>query len=165
MTDSKPVLKAQDRFQVRYPHKWQCWAHSSRGVRCKNILKSREGEPLPVPYCDTHLKSGDKAVKVVNHPIAGKCLVARFDLPKNYKLAFFGIRGKCLACNKEDRAISFYPPDKITGRNKDVDGERLIKYNGVINPGKTGDVVQYAACPGPNERQNMRYVYALCLKQ
>jgi hypothetical protein len=29
-------------------------------------------------------------------------------------------------------------------------------YNGVLNPGGTGDVVQYAACPGPNERQNMR---------
>lgn len=41
------------------------------------MVSSREGEPVPIPYCDVHLKSGDGALKVVRHPIAGKCLVAR----------------------------------------------------------------------------------------
>lgn len=41
------------------------------------MIKSREGEPVPIPYCDAHLESGDGALKVVNHPFAGKALVAR----------------------------------------------------------------------------------------
>lgn len=82
----------------------------------------------------------------------------RFDLPAKYRLAYWGVRGKCPTSDKEDRSISFYPPDKITGRNKEKDGTRTNpnKYNGVMNPGGTGDLIQYAACPGPNERQNMR---------
>ena len=30
---------------------------------------------------------------------------------------------------------------------------------GVLNPGNTGDIIQYAACPGPNEKQNMRSTF------
>jgi hypothetical protein len=55
----------------------QCWAHTKQGVRCQSIVSSREGEPVPIPYCDRHLKYGDGALKVVNHPFAGKALVAR----------------------------------------------------------------------------------------
>jgi len=55
----------------------QCWAHTKSGVRCTAHVKTREGEPIPVPYCKVHMKSGDGALKVVHHPIAGKCLVAR----------------------------------------------------------------------------------------
>ena len=55
----------------------QCWAHSQTGARCTRMIKSREGEPVPIPYCDAHLESGDGALKVVNHPFAGKALVAR----------------------------------------------------------------------------------------
>ena len=55
----------------------QCWAHSRTGARCTRMIKSREGEPVPIPYCDAHLESGDGALKVVNHPFAGKALVAR----------------------------------------------------------------------------------------
>lgn len=52
----------------------------------------------------------------------------------------------------------------MTGRNFDpnVEGGRTLKtnnYNGVLNPGDTGDVVQYAACPGPSEKQNMRSTF------
>ena len=36
----------------------QCWAHCHSGKRCLNIVKSREGEPIPIPYCDLHLRSG-----------------------------------------------------------------------------------------------------------
>ena len=55
----------------------QCWAHSKTGTRCNRMVKSREGEPVPIPYCDAHLDSADGALKVVNHPFAGKALVAR----------------------------------------------------------------------------------------
>ena len=155
------MIQPQQRFQIGKEHKWQCWAHhSTSGKRCPNIIRSREGEPIPIPYCDKHLKTGDGAVRVVKHPVAGKCLVARFDLPKRYKLAFFGYRGKCPTSDKEDRAISFYPPHKITGKNFDYDGERIVNYNGVLNPKGTGDVIQFAACPGPTERQNMRSTFA-----
>jgi len=137
----------------------QCWAHSKSGTRCSRIVGSREGEPFPVPYCWIHMKCGDGALKVVNHPFAGKCLVTRFDLPAKYRIAFWGLRGRCSSCAKDDRAISFYPPNKTTGRNKDKNGTRRINYNGVLNPGGTGDLIQYAACPGPNERQNMRSTF------
>ena len=135
------------------PVQVQCWAHSRAGRRCTRLITCREGERVPIPYCDAHLASGDGALKVVDHPFAGKCLVARYDLPAKYRMVYWGNRGPCDGCDKEDRAISYYPPDAKTGRKKagDVDG-----YNGVLNPGGTGDIVQYAACPGPNERQNMR---------
>ena len=84
----------------------------------------------------------------------------RYDLPAKYRIAFWGKRGRCQPCDKEDRAISYFPPDKITGRNKEKDGTtKSNNYNGVLNPGDTGDVIQYAACPGPNERQNMRSTF------
>ena len=73
-------------------------------------------------------KKGDGALKVVKHPIAGKCLVARFHLPAKYKIVFHGKRGPC---RKEDRAISYYPPHKDTGRNTDSYGNMSVNYNGV----------------------------------
>jgi hypothetical protein len=63
--------------QLQQEYTIQCWAHTKMGVRCSSMVSSREGEPVPIPYCDVHLKSGDGALKVVRHPIAGKCLVAR----------------------------------------------------------------------------------------
>ena len=142
----------------------QCWAHSRTGKRCTTKISSREGEPIPIPYCEKHLKSGDGALKVVLHPLFGKALVARYDLPTKYRMAYWGIRGKCASCDVEDRAISFYPPNPKTGTNIDpkVEGGRTLKrhnYNGVLNPGRTGDVIQYAGCPGPNEKQNMRSTF------
>jgi hypothetical protein len=79
-------------------------------------------------------------------------------------MAYWGKRGRCSTCDVEDRAISYYPPNKITGSNIDpkIPGGRTLKrhnYNGVLNPGGTGDVIQYAACPGPNEKQNMRSTF------
>ena len=83
----------------------QCWAHSQTGNRCKIKVPNREGEPIPIPYCDKHLKSGDGALRVVTHPLFGKALVARYDLPANYRMAYWGIRGKCASCDVED--VSF----------------------------------------------------------
>lgn len=59
-------------------YKMQCWAHTKKGIRCCKLVSPREGEPVPIPYCDVHLKSGDGALKIAKHPIAGKCLVARY---------------------------------------------------------------------------------------
>ena len=52
----------------------------------------------------------------------------------------------------------------ISGTNIDekIPGRRTLKqnnYNGVLNPGETTDIIQFAACPGPNERQNMKSTF------
>jgi hypothetical protein len=136
----------------------QCWAHSKTGNRCCKLIKSREGEPIPIPYCDRHLQAGDGALRRASHPFAGSCLIANFDLPKNYRMVLWGYRGKCNSSDKEDRSVSFYPPNPKTGRNL-VPFTKTLKtdnYNGVINPTDTGDLLQFASCPGPTERQNMR---------
>lgn len=158
-TDSKPVLLPQSPASNR--KSVCCWAHTRSGTRCQSLVRSREEEPIPIPYCNLHLKSGDHALKVVSHPIAGKCLIARYDLPPKYRMAFYGIRGKCPTSDKEDRSISYYPPNPMTGYNT-CPKTKLLKtdnYNGVLNPKHTGDVIQYAACPGPSERQNIRSTF------
>ena len=142
----------------------QCWAHSRSGKRCRSLVSSREGEPIPIPYCNYHMKHGDGAVKVVKHPLFGNALVARYDLPAKYRLVYWGKRGRCPPSNVEDRSISFYPPNPKTGSNIDpkVEGGRTTKrnnYNGVLNPSGTGDLMQFAGCPGPNERQNTRSTF------
>ncbi len=55
--------------------------------------------------------------------------------------------------------MSYFPPDKITGKNKNKDGTIKMSYNGVLNPSGTTDLIQYAACPGPAERQNIRSTF------
>ncbi len=140
----------------------QCWAlNRTNSRRCQAICQSREGEPIPIPYCHRHLKTGDYALKVVTHKLVGKCLVARWDLPARYRMAFHGIRGKCETSDKEDRSISYYPPHPVTGSNCFPNTRTLKRhnYNGVLNPKDTGDTLQYAACPGPTERQNIRSTF------
>ena len=171
MTKASPTLKTKYdsaknvTVQAQKPatihHSVQCWALKRNAQRCQSIVQPREGEPIPVPYCSLHLKSGDSALKVVSHKVAGKCLVARFDLPARYRMAFYGIRGKCASADKEDRSISFYPPHPRTGSNFNPNTRTLKRnnYNGVLNPEGTGDVLQYAACPGPNERQNIKSTF------
>jgi len=114
-----------------------------------------------VPYCDVHLKSGDGAIRKAPHPFAGHCLVANYDLPKNYRMVFWGNRGRCPTSDKDDRSLSFYPPNPKTGRNyiRFTKTLNTDNYNGVINPSFTGDLMQYSSCPGPNERQNMKSTF------
>jgi len=73
------------------------------------MVKSREGEPVPIPYCDLHLKSGDGALKVVRHPFAGKCLVARSVLfrERGSDIAsdYHGMNLKCTHVNSSFRLI------------------------------------------------------------
>ena len=65
------------------------------------------------------------------------------------------MRGRSKYWKYDDRSIAFYPPNKITGRNN----YNEAKYNGVLIPDDTGDVIQYASCPGPNERQTIRSTF------
>lgn len=138
----------------------QCWAHSktTTATRCRHMVTTREGEPIPIPYCDVHLKSGDGALRRVAHPTCGYALVARYDLPAQYRMVLWGQRGRCPTSDKEDRSISYYPPNPKTGRNTVpfTNIKKTDNYNGVLNPKDTGDLLQFASCPGPNERQNMR---------
>mmetsp|Transcript_5331 Transcript_5331/g.11242 ORF Transcript_5331/g.11242 Transcript_5331/m.11242 type:complete len:283 (+) Transcript_5331:166-1014(+) len=132
-------------------------------IRCGAVLRPKNGEPVPIPYCARHLRSGDAGALAVAAPShsggGGRCLVARADLPAGYRMAFFGKRGRCPPCTVDDRAISFYPPNRRTGRNT-ADGRlNNTNYNGVLRPEGTGDLIQYAACPGPSERQNMRSTF------
>ena len=54
---------------------------------------STRHKACPVPYCERHLKSGDDALKVYQHPKGfGKILVARFNLPKGYRMVYHGLR-------------------------------------------------------------------------
>ena len=153
------ILHPQRPATTRQPV--QCWAHHRSGRRCQTVCENREGEPIPIPYCHRHLKHGDHAFKVVHQPLAGKCLVARFELPARYRMVFYGIRGKCPPSYKEDRSISYYPPHPVTGSNCYPNTRTLKRnnYNGVLNPAGTGDLLQYAACPGPTERQNIRSTF------
>ena len=60
---STPEIQPQKRARLGAP--LQCWAHSRTGKRCARPVHSREGEPIPVPYCDKCLHgSGDGALKV-----------------------------------------------------------------------------------------------------
>ena len=77
----------------------RCWAHLQSGKRCPSVVKPREGEAEdnPIPYCATHLRVGDQALKVVNHPEKGhgKLLISRTKLPKGYKMVYWGSRTRC----------------------------------------------------------------------
>ncbi len=100
----------------------QCWAHSKAGKRCLcTVARPPEDatpcirDSLPVPLCRTHMSSGDGALKVVKHPTFGKILVARWDLPKGYRMVYWGYRKRCgYALDNdgnviEDRAVSYAP--------------------------------------------------------
>ena len=149
------VVEPQQSFTLN-PKTWKCWAHSIHGHRCTSFVKIRNGEPIPVPYCDKHLLNGDGALKVVNHGLLGKCLIARYTLPSKYRLVYHGYRGKCHNCDKEDRAISFYPPNSKTGKNTTTDPNPnngnssktniTNNYNGVLNPDGTGCMIQFCKC-------------------
>jgi hypothetical protein len=162
-------VNIQPQRRASASHPVRCWAHTRDSQRCQALVSSREGgsregEPIPIPYCERHLQAGDGALKVVKHPFAGFCLVARFDLPPRYRLVFHGNRGPCDASDREDRSLSFYPPNPTTGSNfytdqQSVKVRKTNNYNGILNPKGTGDIMQYAACPGPSERQNLRSTF------
>ena len=88
------------------------------------------------------MREGDGALMVLDHPTneeVGKIVVARIDLPKGYKMVYWGKRCRWRGCKAPDKAMSFLPN------------------GGVIDPsGLAGQQVQYMACPGPGERSNTK---------
>mmetsp|Transcript_38260 Transcript_38260/g.103630 ORF Transcript_38260/g.103630 Transcript_38260/m.103630 type:complete len:219 (-) Transcript_38260:38-694(-) len=106
------------------------------------IATSRTGKPclrkcggVGVPYCAKCMKTGDPSLRVVDHPKAGKILIAARDLPKGYRVALWGRARK----KKDVKAKAMEWSFDIT--------------NGwMIDPtGCRGSLVQFCACPGPNE--------------
>ena len=117
-----------------YSAKEGCW------VPCKCRATAKHNGNLP--YCDRHLAKGDPALKVVEHPTRpdiGKILVAARDLPRGYKMLYWGTRSRWRGCKGEDRAMSY------------------LSGGGVITPwGHAGQQLQYMSCPGPSEKCNTK---------
>uniref|UniRef100_A0A7S2SWN3 SET domain-containing protein n=1 Tax=Chloropicon primus TaxID=1764295 RepID=A0A7S2SWN3_9CHLO len=116
-----------------------CWATCvETGEPC--VESSEPGSNLP--YCRRHRVEGDGAVRVIDHPTnkgIGKICVARFDLPKGYKMVYWGKRVRWRGCKGQDRAMSF------------------LQNGGGIDPYDCeGQQLQYMACPGPGERSNTK---------
>lgn len=130
----------------------QCIAHCSNGFRCPRAVQtsfSTRHKACPVPYCERHLKSGDDALKVYQHPKGfGKILVARFNLPKGYRMVYHGLRQTTGSDPEldpdEDRTLWFYPAPGF-------------EVNGYLDPSRCpGSVLQFAANGGPQEVANIR---------
>lgn len=115
-----------------------CWATKKDGKPC---MRCRD-PGSEVPYCRVHMKVGDPSLKVVQHPnkAFGKILVAARDLPRGYRMAYWGRRiawHKCKA--HKDWAMSY------------------VQNGGVIDPcGIPQSKLQYMSCPGPSERSNTK---------
>ena len=123
-----------------------CWASSAKtGLLCGKRVVPRPGEGGdPVPYCADHLRRGDPCLREIKGTPYGSILVARRALPKGYRMVYWGSRSRCpMLIDGEDRCLLF---DKKGCGN-----------NGVINPtDHAGSVLQFASCPGPGERANMK---------
>ena len=115
-----------------------CWAMDKSGTPCKKKTQKK----CPVPYCSKHLRCGDDAFSTREHPLGiGKILIANFDLPKNYKMVYFGTRKPVRKLNKlrKDYMLSFW------------------RGGGVIDPQDcpVSSKLQYMSNPGPQERSNV----------
>merc|ERR1719330_612109 len=69
-----------------------CMATELTGKPCGSAVGA-EG----VPYCKKCMRFGDPSLKVVEHPLAGKILIAARKLPKSYRIALWGRQ-----CRKKD---------------------------------------------------------------
>jgi hypothetical protein len=119
--------------------KFWCWATDpNTGQPC--TCEVPEGSNIP--YCERHLREGDGAITVLDHPTnkeLGKIVVARQDLQKGHKFVYWGKRCRWRSCKGHDKAMSF----RSNG--------------GVIDPYECeGQQVQFMACPGPGERSNTK---------
>ncbi len=115
-----------------------CWALDKTGTPCEKKTQKK----CPVPYCSKHLRIGDDAFSTREHPLGiGKILIANYDLPKNYKMVYFGTRKPVRKLNKlrKDYMLSFW------------------KGGGVIDPQDCpkSSKLQYMSNPGPAERSNV----------
>lgn len=118
-----------------------CISTSLKGEPCQGDLPLKSNKPGDlcdmVPYCTKCRKKGDPSLLVTQHPKFGKILVARRDLPKGYRMAWWG-----------NRSTAKKLPDK--------DWEWALDTGtcGIINarPHQKGSLLQFSACPGPQER-------------
>ena len=115
-----------------------CWAMDKSGKSCQKKTQKN----CLVPYCSKHLRCGDDAFSTREHPLGiGKILIANFDLPKNYKMVYFGTRKPVRKLNKfrKDYMLSFW------------------RGGGVIDPQDcpVSSKLQYMSNPGPQERSNV----------
>lgn len=121
----------------------RCWATTLDGSPCQD-----ERLPTCLPYCARHLEVGDEAFRKVQHtdPRLGNILVARFPLPARYYAAFWG---RCV------------PSAKASGGQRPVGSQDYVmEFDDDRNIDPTdypGSVLQYAACPGPDELDNIVY--------
>lgn len=117
-----------------------CWATvGSTGEPCRH--RAIPGQNLPL--CKKHLEGGDNAMKVVKHqnPKIGKVLVAGRDLPKGYRLVYWGQR------------VAWH---KVKGVREDY-SMTFLENGGVIDPvGLEGQQAMYMSCPGPGEVSNVK---------
>ena len=142
--------KQQQKQQQQQPHRRMrldglqnygteyCWALDKSGTPCEKKAQKK----CPVPYCAKHLWVGDDAFSTTEHPLGiGKILIANFDLPKNYKMVYFGTRKPVRKLNKlrKDYMLSFW------------------QGGGVIDPQDcpVSSKLQYMSNPGPAERSNV----------
>jgi len=119
-------------------------------VKGRGCISTRlDGSPCPyprdvphLPHCKRCMRKGDPSLKIVKHPKFGKCLIAARDLPKGYKVIWYG---------------------KRHGNHKtvpDPDWEwALTSSKGIINarPFKESSLMAYAQCAGPSEIATLNY--------
>ena len=147
--------KAKALTQPSWRDRGTCWATTKAGQPCGKPA-CRKPESSGIPYCARHMRVGDEAFKVVEHDthpeIFGKILVARHEVPKNYRIIYWGaLRRESEVKDKDagsDHMISFCP-------NAYSDQSR-----GTIDPSSyEGAVAQYAATNGPGELISMTPEY------
>jgi len=117
----------------------RCISTSLKGEPCHGLLpvKNQKGDLCDmVPYCTTCRKQGDPSLRVTDHPKFGKILVAKRDLPKGYRMAWWG-----------NRTTARKLPEPHWEWALDTQ-------NGIINarPYQKGSLLQFSACPGPHEK-------------
>ena len=120
----------------------RCWASSAAGTRCCAAFSGG------LPYCAAHQKNGDGALKKVLHPgrpELGYLLVAALDLPKGYRICYWGTRTRCPYVPQDDRTIQY------------MSGPNRRSANGVVDPtDHSGSQMQFGNCPGVDELATVR---------
>jgi len=114
-----------------------CISTSLKGEPCLQALPvDAQGDLCDmIPYCATCRKNGDPSLLVADHPKFGKILVAERDLPKGYRMAWWG-----------DRTTKKALPEAHWEWALDT-------HAGMIDarPHQGGSLMQFSACPGPTE--------------
>lgn len=132
-----PTVKGKMLASGQYSPKsgQRCLSTSLKGEPCPNAVPGGKNGDR-VPYCEKCRKHGDPSLFVTDHPKFGKILVANRNLPKGYRMAWWGDR-------------------TTTKKLPDPDWEwALDTTKGVINarPYQKGSLLQFCACPGPHEK-------------